>query len=69
MLFFHWQVFELGLANRWDGFMLGITEITVSVPIYNEMSVLSLTGESFPILFSVGGILLYACSYYYSYYM
>ena len=45
------------MANRWDGFMLGITEITVSVPIYNEMSVLSLTGESFPVLFSVGGML------------
>ena len=47
------------MANRWDGFMLGRSEIMVSVPIYNETSVLSLTGDSFPVLFSVGGMLLY----------
>ena len=47
------------MANRWDGFMLGTSEITVSIPIYNEVSVLSLTGDSYPILFSVGGMLLY----------
>ena len=49
-------MFELGLTNRWDGFMLGITEITVSVPIYNEESSLSLTGETTPVLLSVGGM-------------
>ena len=54
-------MFELGLENRWDGFMLGVTEIKVSVPIYNETSVLSLTGDSNPVLLSVGGTLL--CSY------
>ena len=41
--------------------MLGVTEMKVSVPIYNEMSVLSLTGDSNPVLLSVGGMLL--CSY------
>jgi len=51
-------VFELGLENRWDGFMLGMTEIRVSVPIYNQESLLSLTGDSIPVIFSVGGMLL-----------
>ena len=55
-------MFELGLENRWDGFMLGVTEIKVSVPIYNEMSVLSLTGDSNPVLLSVGGMLLRSCT-------
>ena len=41
--------------------MLGVTEIKVSVPIYNETSVLSLTGDSNPVLLSVGGMLL--CCY------
>ena len=48
-------MFELGLTNRWYGFMLGITEVTISVPIYNEVSSLSLTGDSIPVLLSVGG--------------
>ena len=38
--------------------MLGTTEITISLPIYNEMSTLSLTGDSIPVPFSVGGMLL-----------
>ena len=48
-------MFELGLINRWDGFMLGPAEITVSVPIYNQVSSLLLTGDSTPVIFSVGG--------------
>lgn len=52
-------MFESGLTKRLDGFMQGTTEILVSVPIYNEISVLSLTGESFPVVFSVGGMLLF----------
>ena len=49
-------MFELGLTNRWDGFMLGITEIIVSVPIHDEVSSLSLTGDSTPVLISIGGM-------------
>ena len=52
---FHAQVFELGLSNRWDGFMLGIIELSISVPLYNQASTLLLTGESTPVIFSVGG--------------
>ena len=52
-------MFELGLANRWDGFMLGMTEITVSIPLYNQASTLLLTGESTPVIFSIGG--MYVC--------
>ena len=39
--------------------MKGITKVIVSIPIYNEISDLSLTGESFPVLFSVGGMLFH----------
>jgi len=75
-------VFELGLENCWDGFMLGMTEIIVSIPIYNQVSLLSLTGDSIPVIFSVGGMLLslnvkyvillhmyvaYICTYVHSY--
>ena len=35
--------------------MLGPAEITVSVPIYNQVSSLLLTGDSTPVIFSVGG--------------
>ena len=49
-------MFELGLTNRWDGFMLGINEVIISVPIYNEVSSLSLTGDFIPVLLSVGGM-------------
>ena len=48
-------MFELGLTNHWDGFMLGESEVIISVPIYNEVSSLSLTGGSTPVLLSVGG--------------
>ena len=58
-------MFELGLTNHWDGFMLGITEIIVSVPIYNEVSSLSLTGDSIPVLLSVGGTYVHIiCSHF-----
>ena len=46
----------MGLTNRWDGFMLGLTEITVLVPLYNQLSSLVLTGDSIPVLLSVGGM-------------
>ena len=61
LIFYH-QVFELGLANRWDGFMVGITEIQVLVPIYSEISVLLLTNGSTPdpVLLSIGGMILYS---------
>ena len=49
-------MFELGLTSRWDGFMLGLTEIVVSIPLYNELSSLVLTGDSTPVLLSVGGV-------------
>ena len=49
-------MFELGLTNSWNGFMLGITEITIAVPIYNEMSSLFLTGDLIPVLLTVGGM-------------
>ena len=58
---YHWQVFELGLTNRWEGFMSGTTEIRLSVPIYNEVSSLPLIGDSDPVLLSVGG--MYVCTY------
>ena len=56
-------MFELGLENCWDGFMLGMTEIIVSIPIYNQVSLLSLTGDSIPVIFSVGGMLLSLITY------
>ena len=54
-------MFELGLTSRWDGFMLGLTEIIVSVPIYNQASSLLLTGDSAPVLLSVGGTYVRTC--------
>ena len=58
-------MFELGLMNHWNGFMLGITEISISVPIYNEMSSLSLTGNSIPVLLSIGGIYILVVYYHF----
>ena len=43
--------------------MKGMTKVIISIPIYNETSDLSLTGESFPVLFSVGGMLFHVCAY------
>ena len=48
-------MFQLGLTDHWDGFMLGVAKVSLSVPIYNEGSSLFLTGDSIPILLSVGG--------------
>ena len=39
--------------------MLGTTEIRLSVPIYNKVSLLSLIGDSVPVLLSVGGTYVY----------
>ena len=56
-------MFELGLKNRWDGFMVGRTEIQVLVPIYSEMSLLLLANGTIPdpVLLSVGGMKFLLC--------
>ena len=35
--------------------MLGLTEITLTVPIYNKVSSLSLIGNSTPVVLKFGG--------------
>ena len=35
--------------------MLGLTKIAVSIPLYKQLSLLVLTGDSTPVLLSVGG--------------